>query len=981
MKPESAPHFLNRLAILFGALLVGFMVLISWQFWADERTEQVRQLSTVLELTERSADRSLLQLEAALGGLAQELSGGNVVMEPGAAAQLLRDFKDARPDLHAVCLLSPEGAPLASSWRSGPTFCVDPERSFLDTALSAARSQPGRVSLARPMYDAARQQWVVPVSRVLREPAGQVLAVLSAQVPVELLQAIWGNAPVAQSTSVGLILDNGYLLGRHPLPSHVRPEQAYGIPRSGSLQQHLLANGHPERGYVEGVNQLGQGETYVNVYARLAHFPATVFAAIPLQAIRSAWWQRVRVPFGLLGLLGILAVAGHQYTLHRQRVFNAAQSRNHHALMASEAEQRFLVEHLMAGVVIHSPDGAVRRCNPQACQLLGLTADQVQGKAMIDPAWQFLSDDGVRMPPEDYPVARVIRSLKPITDLLVGVTQPNQEQPHWLLCNAYPELNPLGKLKQVVVLFIDITARRLAEQTLERSEHRYRMLYENNLDGVLQTQPGGRVLAANPAACAIFGLTEAELCAADRSTLMDYADPRLATLLKRRAKEGRAQGEITMLRGDGSRFEAEISSVIYHSAQGEELASVVLRDVTDRRRAAMALAAKELAEKANQAKTDFVASMSHELRTPLNAILGFAEVMRLDPRESLSPTQTERLQHIHRAGKHLLSLINDLLQLSRIEAGNIGLELDAFDPLALAREVVGETAPAAMEAQLSLLLQPVGSALPLLIGDRLRIKQILLNLLSNAVKYNRPGGQVHLAVQVDEAGLRLTVRDTGLGMTSSQLEGMFQPFNRLGRESSRIEGTGIGLVITRGLIDLMNGQLQVQSEPGQGSCFELQLPLQWAKAPMTSQQQASSLPGQTAASEAGIRRVIYVDDDEVNRVLMEGFLALRPDLALTVTSSGTEALSLARQDRPDLLLVDMMMPGMNGLQVLQAMRADERLRSVPCIAVSANAMPQEIAQALAAGFDGYVTKPVMASVLHTEIDRALQASTLNPPPA
>jgi len=968
-------RLLNRLVAVLAALLVGLQVLLGWQSWRVAEEEQDQQLRTVLELSEKALDRYFLQVEAGLAALADDVQAVHGLDDPARALPVLRRFHSRHPDVAAVNLVRIDGQVLATSANDRveglPSLSAEPSfRAFV------ANLAPGkRMDLGRPLLGPMAGQWIFPLRHVIRAADGTAAAFVGLAVPVDLLQEFWRDAAAVGKVALGLIRDDGFLISRHPVPAGATPHRLYGEVHAGALYQHLVAQGFPASGAVAGPNYL-TGNDFATVYRRLGHFPVTLFAGAPLSDIRQAWWQDVRASLLLTALFVLAAVVAYGQTLRRQLAWNAERRQADATLRASEHELRELLDHLTVGVVLHGPDGVVWRANPLATRLLGLTEAQMRGKTVIDPAWHFLREDGSVMPVDEYPAARVLHTGEPVSDLVGGIVPPSGGPPVWVLCSAYPMRDESGTLRQVIVTFVDITARRSAERTVERSESRYRMLYENSLDGVLQTSADGRILGANPAACAIFGLSEEALCRRNGSSLVAPDDSSLDSLLDQRARHGRARGEITMLRGDGTRFEAELASSVYPGDDGQMMSSVVVRDVTDRRRAEAALAAKELADRANLAKSEFVARMSHELRTPLNAILGFAELLERDTRQPLTPIQRDQLQHVRQAGQHLLSLINDLLDLARIESGAARIEQTDVDMREVVEEALREMRTLASERQVLVTLEVPPQLEPLARGDRTRIKQVLLNLLSNAIKYNRDGGLVTVALSSTGGRLQVAVRDTGVGLSAAQLEALFQPFNRLGREGSAVEGTGIGLVITRSLLELMGGSLSVHSEPGRGTVFIAEWPL----APVgAAEPDDAALPAHRAHLACVTSgRLVYIDDDEVNRELMRAFLGLRPSLAVELAADGPSGLAMAARTRPDALLIDMMMPGMDGLQVLQAVRADPTLRATPCIAVSANAMPAEVQSALAAGFDGYLTKPLSADALLHEIDRVVGARWASP---
>lgn len=401
-----------------------------------------------------------------------------------------------------------------------------------------------------------------------------------------------------------------------------------------------------------------------------------------------------------------------------------------------------------------------------------------------------------------------------------------------------------------------------------------------------------------------------------------------------------------------------------------------LEQRVDERTLQLALANAELANaieearSANQAKSAFLSSMSHELRTPLNAILGFAQILTSDSLPSTLEQKKEFANHILKSGRHLLTLINEILDLAKVESGTVTLSME---PVALAdtlQETRTMVEPIAAARGVRVLYPDVPGAVVL--ADRTRLKQVLLNLLSNAVKYNREAGAVVLSCeQVGPTRIRLSVQDTGVGLDAEQVASLFQPFNRLGQEGGQQEGTGIGLVVTKRLVELMGGEIGVTSSPGVGSVFWIELattaPLA-PHAPEGADEQPDDV--QTLPSEGGSllnpHLILYVEDNPANLRLVEEIVRFRRDLRLLSAPDGHMGLSLARAHQPELILMDLNLPGMSGIEVLRQLRADPVTSNIPVIALTANAMQRDIERGQAAGFNRYLTKPI-------DIDRFTEA--------
>lgn len=427
---------------------------------------------------------------------------------------------------------------------------------------------------------------------------------------------------------------------------------------------------------------------------------------------------------------------------------------------------------------------------------------------------------------------------------------------------------------------------------------------------------------------------------------------------------------LTEIEGRTRELEDSHSTILSEAQQRTRAQQEVMRlneqleQRVDERTLQLALANAELAnaneeaKSANQAKSAFLSSMSHELRTPLNAILGFAQILTSDTLPSTLEQKKEFANHILKSGRHLLTLINEILDLAKVESGTITLSME---PVALADillEVRTMIEPIAATRKVRALFPAVDGAV--VMADRTRLKQVLLNLLSNAVKYNREEGAV--VVSCEQSGperLRLSVQDTGHGLNPEQLANLFQPFNRLGQEAGAQEGTGIGLVVTKRLVELMGGEIGVTSSPGVGSVFSIELA---STAPLASALPERGPEAQAAPSappaEGEPHLVLYVEDNPANLRLVEEIVAFRRDLRLLSAPDGHLGLELAKAHRPDAILMDLNLPGMSGFEVLRQLRADPETTWIPVIALTANAMPRDIERGMAAGFHRYLTKPI-----------------------
>jgi len=528
-----------------------------------------------------------------------------------------------------------------------------------------------------------------------------------------------------------------------------------------------------------------------------------------------------------------------------------------------------------------------------------------------------------------------------------------------------------NEVPELRVVLTDISERKQVEAALKLSDIRLSGLVYSVLDAIVAIDANYHIILFNPAAERMFGYTAAQMLgesldrlipdrfkSAHEKHIQAYANTKTSAHTKGVSRD------IFGLHADGHEFllDASISQL---DVAGEKMFTVMLRDVSERDRLYHELQernvavehARVAADKANRAKSEFLSSMSHELRTPLGAILGFAQLMD----SGITPpttVQKRSIDQILKAGWYLLDLINEILDLALIESGKLSL---CIEPVALAgiiQECQTLTESQARNRSISMTFPSLD--VPYFVkADHTRVKQILINLLSNAIKYNKVGGTVAVECTLPTSQrIRISIIDTGAGMAPEQITQLFQPFNRLGQESGNVQGTGIGLVMAKRLIELMDGVVGVESTPGKGSTFWFELNL--SAAPHPAEQAATLIePLRThLQANAPLPTLLYVEDNPANVMLVEEILAIRSDIQLLHAGDGSEGIRLAVEMRPDVILMDINLPGLNGVEVLKMLAEHPATKHIPVVALSANAMPYDIESGLKAGFFSYLTKPI-----------------------
>jgi PAS domain S-box-containing protein len=557
----------------------------------------------------------------------------------------------------------------------------------------------------------------------------------------------------------------------------------------------------------------------------------------------------------------------------------------------------------------------------------------------------------------------------------------------------------------ILLAMEDITARKQAEEEQLKAGALQRAIFNSANFSSIATDAKGVIQIFNVGAERMLGYSAAEVM--NKITPADISDPeeviaRAAALsleletaitpgfdaLVFKARRGIEDiYELTYIRKDGSRFPAVVSVTALRNEQQRIIGYLLIgTDNTARKQADIEKArldqvlqdknielekARSVAEKANLAKSDFLSSMSHELRTPLGAILGFAQLLESGTPPPM-PAQKRSIDQILKAGWYLLELINEILDLALIESGKLSLSLE---PVAL-QDVMQECAVMveSQAQQCSINVSFARLATPYFVNaDRTRVKQLLINLLSNAIKYNSVGGTVAVTCTLSPPdAIRISVRDTGAGLSPEQIAQLFQPFNRLGQEAHGEQGTGIGLVVCKRLVELMDGVIGVESSVGEGSVF-------WLELKQTTEPQAAARAAELAkAAQAQSRggkqlyTVLYVEDNPANLMLVEDIMARRPDIRLLSARDGVTGIKMAFASLPDVILMDINLPGISGIEALKILAESPTTAHIPVVALSANAIPSDIEKGLEAGFFRYLTKPIKVNQFLETLDTVLK---------
>ena len=582
---------------------------------------------------------------------------------------------------------------------------------------------------------------------------------------------------------------------------------------------------------------------------------------------------------------------------------------------------------------------------PHARRLVGAAAASIEG-----PDGSVIASDGSLDAP-DLTGRPVIRVPLRIGHLIV-VTSP--------LTPFFGD-EEVGELRALAAQ-ADLA---LTRNELIESQQRLAAIVEHSSDAIVSTTLDGVITSWNHGAERIYGYPTEEVVGGQLRLLVPQELDDVSETLARVATGATLEHyETRRITKDGRTIDVSLTISPIRDGDGRVVgASTIARDVSERRQIeAEREAARDEADRANRAKSEFLSRMSHELRTPLNAVLGFAQLLELDP---LVPAQRDATKEILKAGEHLLELIDEVLDLSRIEAGRLRLSLEPVDVIQVAEECLSLLRPQAQQEGIDLTLSRQAEPSVFAVADRQRLKQILLNLLSNAIKYNREHGTVDVAIDraAGNERIRIDVTDTGYGIPADRIEHLFEPFERLGAEGSEIEGTGLGLALTKPLVEVMGGSISVASAYEEGTTFSVELV---ADRSAEDRSEAAVEPDAMASVPMPTgHTVLYIEDNLTNLKLMERVLARRPGIALVSAMQGRMGVTLARAHRPDLIFLDQNLPDMTGLEVLRRLRADPGTGELPIVVISADVSDGLRRRMFNAGASEFVTKPF-------DVDRLLE---------
>jgi signal transduction histidine kinase len=618
-------------------------------------------------------------------------------------------------------------------------------------------------------------------------------------------------------------------------------------------------------------------------------------------------------------------------------------------LKNNEKFYKNLLSSMSEGVMIYRADHKKIVLNENVYDMFAVTEEDFPEQTIQDNIIPFIGEDGIPLPYEKYPVKITLETGKSLKGVTIGVKK--KEKTTWLSCNT--KLIDHEGVPAVLWTMSDITIQKEQEISLRESNALRRTLIDS-LPAAIVFDNDLKIIAINRPLCNLFNINEPinELIG---KNLVEYHDYFFKDL---EGEEQRVMEVISKMESYSDELELNNQRTLdrryFPFFIDKELKGHLwtFEDISERKLLEKGiLLSKEEAEKANMAKSDFLSKMSHELRTPLNGILGFSQLLELDG--SLSNQQHMFVQEILKGGRHLLSLINEILDLSRIESGKLKISKDKVNVESLILECINFMDPLAVKKGIRIITDFKHCTDIFVYLDPVRLRQIILNLLDNAIKYNKVNGEIFITIDCKQEAIVIHIIDNGIGIPLEEQSKIFEPFYRV--TNSKVEGAGIGLPVVKQLVLLMGGDLGVESSEGQGSDFWFRLPIVQFNAEESFCIIESEMDNPPNDCK---KTILYIEDNYSNIELVFIMLNREDEIKLLIAMTGEEGIEIAIQQPLDLILLDLNLPDMNGFEVLEKIKRNPKTEGIPVIALSANAMTNDINQALAKGFKDYITKPI-----------------------
>lgn len=639
------------------------------------------------------------------------------------------------------------------------------------------------------------------------------------------------------------------------------------------------------------------------------------------------------------------------------------------SIQDNELPFRELVDAAPDGLVVCDQTGLILLANAEAERMFGYSAGELLGKSV-----EVLVPSAVRGRHGQH-LANFTGAPK-LRPMGIGMELSGQHKDG----RSVPveiSLSPIRTDKGLLITagIRDVSERRKLEHDNRRANAYLVSAVDSVRDAFALFDHADRVVMVNSTARHLFGAVGGSIVGLSFEELVDKSLRTGIFDLSNESRERLFERWLSYHRQPSGSIEVRTGTGRYlrvtEMKTAEQGTVTTVADVTDDvMRAEELKRAREVAEAASAAKSEFLSSMSHELRTPLNAILGFAQLLERDRKRPLDQRQLERIAHVLRGGEHLLRLIDDVLDLARIEAGRITVSEEAVDVRLVVDELIAVLEPMAMRENITITVD-APRELPMATADRTRLTQILMNFGSNAIKYGKAGGHIRISFRVLAAtNLRITVSDDGIGIPPDKQDKIWEPFQRAGQESGPIEGTGIGLTITKRLAELMHGHVGFSSEVGKGSDFWLDLPVH--RTTETGQSiTTSAVASSTLATRASQHKIIYVEDNPSNIAFMRELMEDLPSVELMTAPTAELGLEMIRAHHPDVVIMDINLPGMSGIEAVARLRENPETKDIPVIGLSAAALMRDTARAKEAGFYRYLTKPVKIDELTSVLEELL----------